>query len=77
MLQRNILYLAKVMIGVSHEIAKDVQIDMFKSLIVADSKIIDNKHSGKFITNLTNDIGMITQLISTAILNLERQLNSY
>ena len=65
------LYLAKViMIGVSHEVRKDVQIDMFKSLIVADSKIIDNKHSGKFITNLTNDIGMITQLISTAILNL-------
>ncbi len=65
------LYLAKViMIGVSHEVRKDVQIDMFKSLIVADTKIIDNKHSGKFITNLTNDIGMITQLISTAILNL-------
>ena len=65
------LYLAKViMVGVSHEVRKDVQIDMFKSLIVADTKIIDNKHSGKFITNLTNDIGMITQLISTAILNL-------
>ena len=65
------LYLAKVvMIGVSHEVRKDVQIDMFRSLITADTKVIDNKHSGKFITNLTNDINMITNLISTAILNL-------
>ena len=27
---------------------------MFSSLIKADSQTIDNKHSGKFITNLTN-----------------------
>jgi subfamily B ATP-binding cassette protein MsbA len=28
------------------------------------------KHSGKFITNLTNDVGMITNLLSVAILNI-------
>ena len=51
------LYIAKViMIGVAEEVRKDMQIDMFGSLIVADTKLIDNKHSGKFITNLTNDI---------------------
>ena len=43
---------------------------MFKSLLNADTKLIDKKHSGKFITNLTNDVDMITSLISTAILNL-------
>ena len=65
------LYVAKViMIGVAEEVRKDMQIDMFGSLIVADTKLIDNKHSGKFITNLTNDINMITNLVSTAILNL-------
>ena len=65
------LYIAKViMIGVAEEVRKDMQIDMFGSLIVADTKLIDNKHSGKFITNLTNDINMITNLVSTAILNL-------
>ena len=65
------LYLAKViMIRVSHEVKRDMQIDMFKSLINADTKIIDKKHSGKFVTNLTNDINMITNLVSTAILNL-------
>ena len=65
------LYLAKIiMIGVSEEVRKDVQIDMFGSLIKADSQVIDNKHSGKFVTNLTNDVTMITNLISTVILNL-------
>ena len=65
------LYLAKViMIRVSEEVRKDIQIDMFDSLIKADTTLIDNKHSGKFVTNLTNDVGMITNLVSTAILNL-------
>ena len=65
------LYIAKViMIGVAEEVRKDMQIDMFGSLIVADTKLIDNKHTGKFITNLTNDIGLITTLVSTAVLNL-------
>ena len=65
------LYLAKViMIGVGEEVKKEVQTDMFASLIKADTKLIDEKHSGKFITNLTNDVNMITNLLSTAILNL-------
>ncbi len=65
------LYIAKViMISVAEEVRKDMQIDMFGSLIVADTKLIDNKHTGKFITNLTNDIGLITTLVSTAVLNL-------
>ena len=54
------LYIAKViMIGVSEEVRKNIQEDMFASLIVADTKLIDNKHSGGFITNLTNDVNMI------------------
>ena len=65
------LYLAKsIMIGISEEIKKDVQTDIFSSLIFADTELIDNKHTGKFITNLTNDVNMITNLVSTAILNL-------
>jgi ATP-binding cassette, subfamily B, bacterial MsbA len=65
------LYIAKViMIGVAEEVKKDVQSDMLRSLINADTQVIDEKHSGKFIANLTNDVGMITNLVSTAILNL-------
>ena len=67
------LYLAKViMIKVSENVKKNIQTDMFKSLIVADTKTIDGKHSGKFIANLTNDVAMITNLVSTVILNLSK-----
>ena len=65
------LYSAKViMINVSEEVRKDIQSDMLTTLIKADTQLIDSKHSGKFLANLTNDVGMITNLISTAILNL-------
>ena len=65
------LYSAKViMIGVAEEVKKEVQTDLFESLIKADTKLIDEKHSGKFITNLINDVGQITNLLSSAILNL-------
>ena len=65
------LYLARVlMIGVSEEVKKDIQNDIFASLIKADTDVIDNKHSGKFIANLTNDVNQITNLLSTVVLNL-------
>ena len=48
------LYVAKViMIRVAEEVKKDIQIDVFSSLIKADTQLVDNKHSGKFITNST------------------------
>jgi len=65
------LYLAKVtMISVGEEIKKILQLDMIKSLIRADTQLIDKKHSGKFISNLTFDVNMITNLLSFAVLNL-------
>jgi len=65
------LYLAKAtMISVGEEIKKLLQFDMVKSLIKTDTQIIDKKHSGKFISNLTYDVNHITHLLSNAILTL-------
>ena len=65
------LYAAKViMIGISEEIRKALQMDMMKSLIKADTDFIEKKHSGKIITNLINDVNYMTGLVSVAILNL-------
>ena len=65
------LYLARViMISVSEEVKKDIQKDIFSSLLKADTQMVDDKHSGKFIANLTNDVTMITNLLSTVVLNL-------
>ena len=65
------LYFAKItMIGVGESIKKKLQYDMVSTLIKSDTQIIDKKHSGKFISNLTYDVTHITQLLSTAILTL-------
>jgi len=65
------LYIAKInMITISEEVKKKLQFDMIESLINADTQIIDKKHSGKFISNLTYDVTHITQLLSTAVLGL-------
>jgi len=65
------LYIAKViMIGVAVDVTRDIQYDVFSSILNADTKLIENKHSGQFISNISNDVGMITNLVSTGILNL-------
>ena len=65
------LYIAKViMIGVAVDVTRDIQVNLFSSILNADTKLIENQHSGKFISNLSNDVGMITNLVSTVILNL-------
>tara|TARA_B100001564_G_scaffold359594_1_gene381996 strand:+ start:803 stop:2542 length:1740 start_codon:yes stop_codon:yes gene_type:complete len=65
------LYFAKAtMIGVGESIKKKLQFDMVNTLIDTDTQIIDKKHSGKFISNLTYDVTHITNLLSNAILTL-------
>ena len=65
------LYLAKAtMISVGENVKKKLQSDMIETLIKADTEIIDKKHSGKFISNLTFDVNQITNLLSNAILTL-------
>ena len=65
------LYFAKItMISVGEEVKKKLQFDMTKSLIKADTQMIDQKHSGSFISNLTYDVTHITNLLSHALLTL-------
>ena len=65
------LYFAKAtMIGVGESIKKRLQFDMLNNLVRTDTQIIDKKHSGKFISNITYDVSHITHLLSNAILTL-------
>ena len=65
------LYGAKViMIRISEEVKKSLQLDMMRALIKADTAFIEKRHSGKIITNLINDVNFMTALVSVAILNL-------
>jgi len=63
------LYLARTtMITVAEEIKAIIQFDMAKSLIKADTDLVDSKHTGEFISNLTYDTLLITNLVSNVIL---------
>ena len=65
------LYFAKLlMINVSEEVKKMMQTDMLKSFIKADTEIIENKHTGKYISNLNYDVNHVTILLSDALLVL-------
>jgi len=55
---------------VSEEVKKMLQTDMLKSFIKADTEIIENKHSGKYISNLNFDVMQITKLLSEAYLSI-------
>jgi ATP-binding cassette, subfamily B, bacterial MsbA len=65
------LYFAKLlMINVSEEVKKMIQTDMLKSFIKADTEIIENKHSGKYISNLNFDVNQITKMLAEALLSI-------
>jgi len=65
------LYLVRtMMIKVGASIEKEVQQDLLETIIKADTQVIEKKHSGKFIANLTFDAALIVQLVSTAVLSL-------
>ena len=65
------LYFAKlIMINVSEEVKKNLQTDMLKSFIKADTETIDSKHSGKYISNLNFDVSQITRMLSEAFLSI-------
>jgi ATP-binding cassette, subfamily B, bacterial MsbA len=65
------LYFAKLlMINVSEEVKKIIQTDMLRSFIKADTEIIENKHSGKYISNLNFDVNQITRMLADAFLSI-------
>ena len=64
------LYMAKfLMITVSEEVKKIIQIDMLSSFIKSDTEFVENKHTGKYISNLNFDVNQITGMLSNSFLN--------
>ena len=65
------LYLAKVtMIHVAEDVKKNIQLDMMSSLINADTKVIDSQHTGKIVSHINHDAGVIINLLGVVLLNL-------
>jgi subfamily B ATP-binding cassette protein MsbA len=65
------LYIVRtMMIKVGASIEKEVQQNLVEAIINSDTQVIEKKHSGKFIGNLTFDAALVVQLVSTAVLSL-------
>ncbi len=65
------LYIAKVLlINVAEDVKKNIQSDMVKAFIKSDTQFIEDKHSGKYISNLNYDVELIKNVLSVNLLNL-------
>ena len=65
------LYFARViMIKIAAQIGGKVQQQIAQNILTTDIQTLDNRHSGKYISNFMFDSGQLTQLVSTAVLNL-------
>ena len=65
------LYFARVIIiRIGEEIAGKIKKEVANNILVADVQTIENRHSGKYISNIMHDTGLIQNLVSTGVLNL-------
>jgi len=65
------LYLARInIIRVGQEVAGEIQKKVSSNILLSDIQTLDNRHSGKYISNILYDANHIQNLVSTGILNL-------
>ena len=65
------LYFARIfIIEVGSRIGGELQVKIADNILLCDIKTLENKHSGKFISNLMFDAGAVTNLVSTGVLNI-------
>ena len=66
----SLFFARKLMIIASQDLTRDIQIDVLKSVLNLDTQSLDSKNSGKFISHLTYDVALLTNMISVGLLNL-------
>jgi len=65
------LYFARInIIIVGNKIAGELQKKIANIILLADVKTLDNRHSGKYISNINYDCNQVQNLVSTGVLNL-------
>tara|TARA_Y100000816_G_C26089886_1_gene575799 strand:+ start:455 stop:2077 length:1623 start_codon:yes stop_codon:yes gene_type:complete len=63
------LYLAKtLLIQVGGEVQKTLQLQIMQSILKSNVEKIDKKHSGKFLSHINYDSGMVMKLVTDTIL---------
>jgi len=65
------LYFARInVIKVGNKIGGELQKKISNNILAADIQTLDNRHSGKYISNIMFDCGQVQALVSTGVLNL-------
>ena len=65
------LYFARMnIIRVSQEVCGEIQKKISNNILFSDIKTIDNRHSGKYISNIMYDSHQVQQLVGVGVLNL-------
>jgi len=65
------LYFARlIIIRVGNEVAAELQKKITKYILLSDLQALENRHSGKYISNILFDANQIQNLVSTGVLNL-------
>jgi len=65
------LYLARTnIIKVGEEVAGELQKKVAKNILHSDIQTLDNRHSGKYISNVMYDTNHVKNLVSSGVLNL-------
>ena len=65
------LYLARMnIIRVGQEVAGEIQKQVAENILKSDIQTLDNRHSGKYISNIMFDAHQIQNLVSTGVLNI-------
>ena len=65
------LYLARInIIRVGEEVAGELQKKIATNILLSDIQTLDNRHSGKYVSNVMFDTHHVRNLVSTGVLNL-------
>ena len=65
------LYFARMtIIRVAQEVAGEIQKKIANNILITDVQTLDNRHSGKYISNIMFDAHQIQSLVSTGVLNI-------
>ena len=65
------LYFARInIIKVGEEVAGELQKKIAKNILISDIQTLENRHSGKYISNVMFDAHHVQNLVGTGVLNL-------
>ncbi len=65
------LYAARtILINISNDVVKAMQTQLASCILISDVNTIESKHSGKYIAHFFYDVGQVSQLVGSGLLNL-------